>query len=235
MDKKDLQRELDLLLAERLISGFIDGQKCIDWAITLMQRGYESENLYILAGSDNDEAISIEHYLNRLTDDLELEQNRNEDELFYTYVSDIARQVIDGGISPEKGLSVMEDIRIQTWDSDFAIDLFQFSDLAEDSSLIGEYQIFYIGLTEENRDEVIIQEMKMFLIAKEKGIQNIRDLIYCHKCKSLSQAEYIEKGWIVKKGDWYCKKCKSKDYLAWYKVTDRAQILKILENEGRAE
>jgi|GEM_PF-1255245 len=231
MDRKILQHELDLLLAEWLISGFTERENSINWALSLMERGYQSENLYILAGLDADEGFSIEHYLERLIDDLQLERKNDENELIYIYMSDIAYQVIEGKISPQKGLSIMEAIRIESYHSDFSIDIYQFSDLEEDISLIGEYQLFYDGLTEENTDTVIIQEMKMFLLEKAKNIQHIRNLIYCNKCKSFSQDKYVEKGWIIKNGGWYCKQCDSQKYLCWHKVTDREEILKIAESD----
>lgn len=229
MKNEHLQQELELLLAERLISGFIDGEKCIEWAISLMERGYESDNLHILAGLDINDGMSIEHYFERLIDDLQLEQRRSENKLFCIYTSNIAHQVVDGKISPRKGLSVMEDIRIRTWNSDFSINLYQFTYLEEDILLLGEYQLFYNGLTKDNVDEVIIQEMKMFLFTQEKCLGDIKNLIYCNRCKSFSQIEYREVGWIIKKGDWYCKECRSKDFLAWNNIQDRKQILKILE------
>lgn len=230
MEKKDLQLELDLLLASRLLSGFFDGQKCIDWTVSLMQRGYESDNLYILAGLDSDDGRGIEHYLEKLIDDLGLTQHRDAEELFQIYVSDIASQVLKKEIAPLKGLSIMEEIRIQSFDSDYSTyTINQFSYLAEEISLLGEYQLFYIGLTEENIEEVIVDEMKMLLFAQSKDLNDITNLIYCEKCNDFSHSKYKEKGWLLKKGRWHCEKCDSEKYLAWYNVTDRKQILKMIE------
>lgn len=232
MEKLDLQLELDLLLADRLLSGFFDGQKCIDWAVSLMQRNYESDNLYILAGLDSNDVRGIEHYFDKLIDDLELTQNRGAEELFQIYVSDIACQVLKREIEPLKGLSIIEEIRIQSFDSDYSTyTINQFSYLAEDISLLGKYQLFYIGLTEENIEEVIIDEMKMLLLAQAqaKDLYDIANLIYCKECNDFSHSKYKEKGWLLKKSGWYCEKCDSKKYLAWHNVTDRKQILKMIE------
>lgn len=235
MRNLSLQQELDLILSRKLISGFIDNKKCIDWAISLMQRGYESENLYILAGLDNNDGISIEHYFDLLIEDLQLIRNENKEELLYLYTSNIAHLVIENEIEPRKGLAMMEEIWLQTLDVDFSdMELVQFSYLAEDASLIGEYQIAYIGLTEENLNEVIVDEMKMVLQIKNKKLYNISNLIYCNKCKSFSHSEYKENGWLFKRGGWYCKECNSKGFLAWYNAADRKQILKILENDEKA-
>lgn len=234
MEKIDLQQELDLLLADRLLSGFFDGQKCIDWAISLMQRDYQSDNLYILAGLDNNEGLSIEHYLEKSIDDFGLLANRDEEKLFRLYISDIAHQVINEQIEPSKGLQMIENIRIQSFEFDFIIDINQFSYLSEDISLLGEYQLFYIGLTQENIDEVIVDEMKMYLLAQSKGLGNVIDLIYCKECNDFTYSEYKEKGWLLKRGGWYCEKCNSKNYLAWNNVADRKQILNKLENYDKA-
>ncbi|MFV0468402.1 MAG: hypothetical protein ACK5MK_05680 [Dysgonomonas sp.] len=230
MEKKDLQLELDLLLARRLLSGFLDGQKCIDWTVSLMQRDYESDNLYILAGLDSNDGRGIEHYFEELIDDLGLTQNRDAKELFQIYVSDIACQVLKREIEPLKGLSIMEEIRIQSFDFDYSTYIInQFSYLAEDISLLGEYQLFYIGLTEENIEEVIIDEMKMLLLAQAKDLDDITNLIYCKKCNDFSHSKYKEKGGLLKKGGWHCVKCDSEKHLAWYNVADRKQILKMIE------
>ena len=230
-----LQQELDLILSRKLISGFIDNKKCIDWAISLMQRGYESEYLYILAGLDYYEWHSIEKYFDLLIEDLHLMRNENKEELFYLYASNIAHLVIENEIEPRRGLKTMEEIWLQTLDIDFSdMELVQFSYLAEDASLIGEYQIAYIGLTEENLNEVIVDEMKMFLQIKNKELYNISNLIYCNKCTSFTHSEYKENGWLFKRWGWHCKKCNSKEFLAWYNVADRKQIIKILENDEKA-
>ena len=231
MEKDKLQLELDMLLANRLLTDFLAGQKCIDWAISLMQRGYECESLYILAGLDSNDWRSIEDYFGKLAEDLELTLDRKDEDLFMLLTSDIAKQVIDAAIKPQNGLSMMENTRIQLFDTDLPVDrLYTFMYLEEDISQLGDYQLFYTGLTKENIDEVIIDEMKIFLIAQSKELGDISSLIYCDECKSFTHFQYKKKRWIFKKEGWYCDKCNLSSYLAWNNVPDRKRILEILEN-----
>jgi len=54
-------KETEIIIAEKLFPNF-NNIKYVDWAITLMEKGYENENLYILAGLDNDDIEKREKY-----------------------------------------------------------------------------------------------------------------------------------------------------------------------------
>jgi len=229
MKNLNLQQRVDLLFAEQLILGF-NGKKYTDWAISLMQEDYQSVNLDILAGLDNNDRISIEHYFKRLTEDLHLNINKDKEQLLSSYTFVIAQMVIDEQIKPEKGLNIMEEIRIQMYGYGFTEnELIQFSYLTDDALSMDDYQMFYKGLKKENLDEVITDEMKMYLLSKPKSIEDVRDLIYCNKCNCFGYAFYREGG-LFSKGNWHCKKCSSKNFLAWWNVPDRKQILQKLDS-----
>jgi len=53
----NIKEETYKLLAQRLLTYF-DCKKFVDWAMILLQNGYESESLIILAGLDNDRLFS---------------------------------------------------------------------------------------------------------------------------------------------------------------------------------
>lgn len=228
MIKEEIQYKTDVLLATiRWIDA--NRKQYIDWAIKLLLAGVENENLYILAGLDENDWSSIEQYFIAATKDLDLKTNQTSEELFHIATSIIAQEVIDGKTQPRKGLALLEKISRYASVDGYLIDsLYQFEELAEDLSLLGEYNQFYSGLTLENINEVIIDEMKMFLIAQSKGWKNITNLIYCDKCNNLSLSEHKIVGWFRKRYKWYCKKCHSKNFLDWYKINDRKQILEKL-------
>ncbi len=46
------------ILAERCLTHF-DSKKLVDWAVQVLQLGYESDNLFVLAGLDYDTTDSI--------------------------------------------------------------------------------------------------------------------------------------------------------------------------------
>jgi len=86
MEKLSLQEELDLILARQLISGFIDNKECIDWAISLIQRGYRSENLYILAGLDFNDVWNIDSYFKKTVEDLNIDSDMKKQYLLDFYL-----------------------------------------------------------------------------------------------------------------------------------------------------
>ncbi len=57
----NVKEETYKLLAQRLLTYF-DSKKFVDWAMILLQNGYESESLIILAGLDNDTTEVREKY-----------------------------------------------------------------------------------------------------------------------------------------------------------------------------
>lgn len=235
MKKAELQYSLDVLLAKMLFI-YKDHKQYINWAIELLQAEVENENLYILAGLDDSDSLSMEKYFTAATEELDLKTDRTTEELFHIATSIIAQEVIDGKMQPRKGLTLMERISKYTVVDDYLIDsLYQFEDLAEDLSLLGEYNLYYSGLTLENIDEVIIDEMKMFLIAQSRGWKDITNLIYCDKCKSFSRVKYKKKGWLIKKYIWSCEECDSLKYLDWHKVENRKLILEKIEDEEKLE
>lgn len=87
MEKFDLQFKTEILLAESLFSDF-NSKKYIDWAICLLQNEYKNENLYILAGLDNEDLRIIEMYFKKACSDLDVTVDIDEYKLFdkyYTY------------------------------------------------------------------------------------------------------------------------------------------------------
>ena len=58
MTHKELTLEI---LAERALTQF-DSKKLVDWAVKVLELGYESENLFVLAGLDNDPTEERENY-----------------------------------------------------------------------------------------------------------------------------------------------------------------------------
>jgi hypothetical protein len=231
MEKKEIQHKTDLLLASIYLLD-PDRKQYVDWAINLLQNGVETPDLYILAGLDVADQYFIEHYFGRISEELGLIIDRKKEELFHISASVVAQKVVKGTIDPRKGLNMMENIWIQSIDFEYSnVVLNQFVYLAEDISLLGEHQLFYIGLTEENIDEVIVDEMRMFLLEQPKEIKDVCNLIFCYRCNDFSNSKYKEKDSLIKQGIWCCEKCDSMKYLAWYNVANRKEILKMLEEK----
>lgn len=72
MEKNNLRKETELLIAESFLKNF-EINKFIDWSVRLLERGYNSANLLILAGLDNEDSIVIEKYFKLSCSDLRID------------------------------------------------------------------------------------------------------------------------------------------------------------------
>ena len=59
------------ILGQKLLSRF-DSKILVDWALTLMQNGFHSDNLVILAGLDNSDTVEREKYFWKSISDLNI-------------------------------------------------------------------------------------------------------------------------------------------------------------------
>lgn len=230
MENKDLQTELDLLLAGRLLFKFLDCEKCTDWAISLLQNGYESDYIQAIASQYITDYLEIEHYFEKMVDELGLIRKDDSRELFQIFVSDIAHQVIDGRMEPIKSLHMMD--AMSAVEVDYIADTVdQFSYLAYDISSLDRQTSFYTGLTHDNIEGVIKDEMKMLLYAQTYGLDRIIDLIFCEKCVKFRHVMREVSEFVPETIYTGCEECHSEEYLAWHRVDDRKQILQLLEKK----
>nr|WP_297163990.1 hypothetical protein [uncultured Dysgonomonas sp.] len=86
MKKLDLQTETNLLLAKQIIDGYSNGSDIIDWTLLLIKNGYSSENLYILAGLEDNDSWNIDNYFKKVIDDLNIDSNINKKDLLDFYL-----------------------------------------------------------------------------------------------------------------------------------------------------
>lgn len=230
MDKEILQFELDLLLADKLInSEYLDNTKCINWAVSLMERGVNSGYVDILAGLGVNDSFAVEDYFQKLIDELDLNGNKKSTELFQLYVIDISQKVIAGRLSPDQGLEIFSNIIYYEDNCDFSTELIKpFSALSESISLMDEYQLFYTNLTKESKDEAILNEMKMLLFRISKDLASDLNLIYCNTCNDFTPIATNQKGWLFKTEEIVCNKCKSTNFISWNNVLNQKRILDLL-------
>ncbi|MDL2330466.1 hypothetical protein LJC62_00395 [Odoribacter sp. OttesenSCG-928-A06] len=148
------------LLAEKTLTYF-DSQKYVDWAVVLLENGHESESLIILAGLDSYETEEKEKYFWKSVEELNIKIEKNDFELIDHYADFVAKQVIEGKISPIIGLNRMLDI-VQA--SGYSSEYMQFYELDEDLDRLNysENTIFNIGLAIENKEEYIRKNLSYF-------------------------------------------------------------------------
>jgi len=223
-----VQEEIYKLLAQRALSNF-DSKKLIDWAIMLMNLGFDSESLIILAGLDSDTTEEREKYFWQIIDELGLDKNRTDYELFESYSVYIAEEVVNKKITPMDGLKIMQDIVRST---DYCNKYIQFYEIDEDLDYLNyeNNTIFNSGLTLKNADIFIIKEFELFLEAEKYIIDDKTiALAYCETCDKIDKAKLKNtRNWIgkVKYQTWVCRLCGSKEILHFRSQKGKEIILK---------
>ena len=86
MEKLNLQAETNLLLAKQIIKRNNCSSDIINWALLLMQNGYNSENLYILAGLETKDVWDIDNYFKKIVEELNIDSNIEEQALLDFYL-----------------------------------------------------------------------------------------------------------------------------------------------------
>jgi len=202
-------------LAESVLPHF-DSKKLVDWAINTLKLGYESENLYILAGMDNDTTEEREKYFWKSIKDLNIDCQKSKEKLIEFYANTIAKKTINKELNIENALDKMYKIIIAT---DYDKRYYSFFDIIEDIDNIRCYgrPLLCSGLTREKFDEYVIEEFEIFLAMQNVEIPEYElNKCYCKKCKKLANYK-LKKRFQLKKPFifyiWVCENCESKDIL----------------------
>lgn len=179
-------QELTLeVLAERALTQF-DSKKLVDWAVKVLELGYESENLFVLAGLDYDTTEEREDYFWKSVKDFKLKVEKNEDELIKHYALVIANKAIRKEISIDYAFSQMLKIVSA---SEYNSRYIAFYEIDEDIDVLtyDNSVLFNSGLTIENSKDFILEEMKIFVQMESLKIpKEERSKCYCETCKKLN-------------------------------------------------
>ena len=180
------------VLAEKLLNHF-DSKSYVAWALEVLKRGYENDNLYILAGLDYAETKEREDYFQKTLKDLQININQSEDALIDSYAISLANQAILRKIDIKYAFKQMLKIVRATG---YAHKYFSFYAIEEDLICLKNqsYSHYGVGITLENFEEFMIEEFKIFLAVEKLNIPG-QDLskTYCDTCKQLSTPKNIIK------------------------------------------
>jgi RNase P subunit RPR2 len=173
------------ILAERALTQF-DSKKLVDWAVNVLEIGYESKNLCILAGLDFDSTEEREEYFCKSIEDLKLDVEKTDDELIEKYAMTIANRAIQKEISVDYAFSQMRKIVSATGYDRRYIAFYEIDEgldyLTYDNSVL-----YHSGLTIENSNDFILEEFKIFVQMENLKIPlEERNKCYCKKCKMLN-------------------------------------------------
>jgi hypothetical protein len=209
---EQITEQTNYLLAENLYSQ-MNPQKFIDWAVNLLQKGFETENILILAGLDNYPSEEIEEYFWKSVDDLKLQLKKSDFELLANFALYVANSVLTNKMKPKDGLRIMNDIVRET---DYSSKYIQFYNLDEDIDYLNyDNRTLYNSFNKtDNIDEIIFEEFKLFLDAEKLNLDDkYREFAFCNNCQTLNEPVLKPKrSWLgkVEYNYWICPKCKSK-------------------------
>lgn len=223
----DLQKETYTLEAEEVIT-FFDSQKYVNWAIRALENGYESDNLFILAGFDHEEKEVVHYYFEKALLDFGLDTNHNNPIKFDVYAKYIMESVINQSIDATDGLYLLEKIyETLNFDQKYLT----FISLSNDFYYLkyGNYTLYNTIESLDDAEKYIIEECKLFL--KYESIQDKKDiekLVYCDDCKSINLPS-TRKSTIFSQvpNRACCSKCRSKNI---YPFADQVGRKNIIEN-----
>lgn len=173
------------ILAERALTQF-DRKKLVDWAVSVLELGYESENLCILAGLDFDSTEEREEYFWKSINDLRLDVEKTEDELIEKYAMTIANKAIKKEIGIEYAFSQMRKI-VSATEYDHRYIAFYEIDEDLDYLTYDNSVLFNSGLTMKNAKDFILEEFEIFVQMENLKIPlEERGRCYCENCKKLN-------------------------------------------------
>ena len=182
MTKEELTH---VILGKQLICD-LNSKDFVDWAVTIMQQGYESDSLFILAGLDNERTEVREKYFYDSVRDLKIDINKTNQDLIKIYAKSVNNE-----IDIEDAFRKMCTIARET---DYDRRYIGFYIIEEDLECL-EYTnrtCFTTDLTLDNYKEYIKNEFQIFLEMFEVTIPDSeKGKYYCTDCESLisNQAE----------------------------------------------
>lgn len=161
-----LEKITTYIFAERMYTTF-DSKKLVNWAIDVLNLGHSSENLYILAGLDNEFSYVREEYFLKSLYDLKLDINLSDDELLDVYALLIAENAVNEKLDLEIAFSkILNVLRISEYDEKYM----EFYKISEDLDYLAyeNEPIYNTSLNLNNYKEFIHKEFKSFIEKRQK-------------------------------------------------------------------
>lgn len=179
------------LLGQRLLTWY-DSKILVDWALKLLENGFDTESLEILAGLDKDDTELREKYFWKAIKELNINIDKQEIDLINFYVDNLVEEVISGSVTSKFGLKMMCEVVRKT---DYTEKFMQFYMLDEDIDYLdysGNSLIVY-GLTKENTDQYILNEFKIFKKLQGGDYSQYYNKAICNNCGKIMTPKFITK------------------------------------------
>ena len=214
------------LLGQRLLTSY-NSKILVDWAVTLLEKGFDTESLEILAGLDNDDTETREKYFWKAIKELNVNISKQEIDLINFYVDNLVEDVISGIVSPKQALQLMCDVARKT---DYGPKYIQFYMLDEDIDYL-DYSgnaLTIDGLTKDNVDAYIVNEFKLYKKLQTADYSEYYNKAICNNCGQIMTAKWLTK-YQLKKPFIYqvsvCEFCNSKDIDYFSSQTGKEKII----------
>ncbi|MCR8561217.1 hypothetical protein KXD93_26425 [Mucilaginibacter sp. BJC16-A38] len=143
------------ILAFKMLGRNVNRQ-WIDWAYSMLEAGFETENLIILAGEvEPYNQFELQSLADKVLKELDLKWDDRE-QVIRNYACYLVGQALDGKLQTLNVLSTLTEVCI---DDGYESDLYDFFSLyyAYDDLLYSENQWYWAGATRENIDAMIRQ------------------------------------------------------------------------------
>ncbi|MFL5742931.1 MAG: hypothetical protein ACJ75B_22115 [Flavisolibacter sp.] len=126
----------------------------IDWAIEMMEAGYESDNLYMLAGVTKPyNQFELQELTSRVLKDLQLDYS-NKEVVLNNYVYFLLSNSIDYPQTYIKTLRELRDIYYQLG-MDSRLTVFYLLYFAKSDLTVNDVQFYWEGANKENIDKIV--------------------------------------------------------------------------------
>ena len=159
-------RELTISTLAKQFSHPFDSIELVNWSIEILKLGYESDDLYILAGLDNEDTIVRENYFFKSLNDLNFIIN-DKDSILKEYAFYVSKNFINNVLTQDTAINTMYHIYSEL---DYDLDLEIFYQITIDLEILEDIGYSpYVNITLDNKDDFILQEFQKYY-SKHKPI-----------------------------------------------------------------
>ena len=152
-------RELTIsTLAKRFLHLF-DSIELVNWSIEILKLGYESDDLYILAGLNKEDTIVIENYFFKILEDLHFIID-DKDSILKEYAFYVSKNFINNVLTQDTAINTMYHIYSEL---DYDLDLEIFYQITIDLEILEDTGYSpYVNITLDNKDEFIFKKFQEY-------------------------------------------------------------------------
>jgi RNase P subunit RPR2 len=219
------------VLGQRLLPTY-DSKILVDWAIKLLESGFDSESLEILAGLDNDDTEIREKYFWKATKELSINTDQQEIDLINFYVDNLVNEVISGSVTPKYGLQMMCYVAGITDYNERFIQFYMLEEELDSLNYTGQSETMN-GLTIENADNCIVEEFKLYKKLQAGDYSEYYNKAVCNNCGKIMTPKLKSKIQFKRPFRYHvfvCEFCNSVDIYDFSTQIGKAKIIKMLEH-----